>query len=103
MMTVLSARLSVHVQKMDTPDEEELQNDLESQDYNANETPHETLTFAPNLAAGFDELKSALDCFQKANLCRFYVRDIVGIHVPTYRLLLLNSRRFRSLFTSFLH
>ena len=50
-MTVLSARLSVHVQKMDTPDEEELQNDLESQDYNANETPHETLTFAPNLAA----------------------------------------------------
>ena len=43
---------------MDTPDEEELQNDLESheesQDYNANETPCETLAkhlrLAPNLA-----------------------------------------------------
>ena len=73
-MTVLSARLSVHVQKMDTPGEEELQNDLESQDYNANETPHETLTLGAKFGS-FDELKSALDCYQKTNFCRFYVRD----------------------------
>ena len=53
---------------MDTPDEEELQNDLESQDHNANETSRETLTLGAKFGS-FDELKSALDCFQKANFC----------------------------------
>ena len=57
---------------MDTPDKEELQNDLESheesQDHNANETSRETLTLGAKFGS-FDELKSALDCFQKANFC----------------------------------
>ena len=53
---------------MDTPDEEELQNNLVSQD-NVNKTPMLGTKFD-----SFDELQSAVDCFQKANFCQFYIK-----------------------------
>ena len=43
--------------------------------HNANETLMLGAKFG-----SFDKLMSALDCFQKANFCQFYVRDSRTLH-----------------------
>ena len=59
---------------MDNTDEVELQNDLES-----TASTSETLTLGAKFHS-FGDLKNALDCFQKANSCQFYVRDSRTLH-----------------------